>query len=104
LEETQYVDLRRIPLPRYLSGRIRSLNIPLDKIYIHVQALEEKQARAERQAEEAQVKRGLKWRQDERRGRRESLAYLRELGSISSARPRPIKRQSGPTPLIHRPP
>lgn len=55
LEETRYVNLRGIPLPRDRSGRPISPNIPLARVYIRIQALAEKQQRAAEERERQHV-------------------------------------------------
>ncbi len=62
LEETRHVQLLGIPLPRDQEGKRLHLHVPLDRVYIRIQALPETKKRqamqAERQAVE-EVSRGL---------------------------------------------
>jgi HEAT repeat protein len=60
LEETRYVNLRGIPLPRGRDGRPMPLQVPLDKVYIRIQATTEKQRRAQEEAEERSLSDQLK--------------------------------------------
>ncbi len=53
LRESQYVDLRGLPEPVGRDGRRFSLHMPLDRVYIRLQAIEEAQARRSEE-EEAQ--------------------------------------------------
>ncbi len=55
LEQTRYVNLTGIPLPYGRDGRPVRLDLPLDKVYIHVQAVEGK----ERQAQEEEERQAL---------------------------------------------
>src|SRR5437016_5680253 len=52
LEQTAFVNLRGIPLPRGRDGRPAPLDVRLDKVYIRLQAVEEKQRRERDEAEE----------------------------------------------------
>ncbi|CAG0933929.1 Phycocyanobilin lyase subunit alpha [Thermoflexales bacterium] len=52
LEETRYVNLRGIPLPRGRDGRPMPLQVPLEKVYICIQATTEKQRRTQEETEE----------------------------------------------------
>ncbi len=60
LEETRYVQLAGIPLPRDREGKPIPLQVPLDRVYIRIQALpeaeERKVQRAEQEALEAELR------------------------------------------------
>jgi len=51
LDETEFVNLTGIPLPRERDGRPVPLRVPLDKVYIRIQALPEEQRLAEEEVE-----------------------------------------------------
>lgn len=51
LDETRFVNFHGIPLPRDRSGRAVAPEVPLDKVYIRIQALEEKRHRAQEKDE-----------------------------------------------------
>jgi len=59
LGRTEYVNLEGIPLPSDRSGRPMDVRLPLDRVYIRLQAVEEKRQRQqeaeERRALEAQI-------------------------------------------------
>ena len=59
LNETRYVNLKGIPIPPRRSGARDELNIPLDKVYIRVQAIEQKQQRAQERAEQDALERRI---------------------------------------------
>ena len=63
LASTEYVSLRGIPLPQDRSGGRKSLNIPLDKVYIRLQAVEYEQKR-HREEEERRTQEGMVTQED----------------------------------------
>ncbi len=58
LEETRLVNLAGVPLPRDRAGQPIPLEVPLDRVYICIQAMPEEQRREEREAERRAVEEG----------------------------------------------
>jgi predicted NACHT family NTPase len=78
LEDTRYINLQGIPLPLDRSGRPRPMEIPLDKVYIRIKAIEEKHRRAQEKAEERQLEKGHQ--PEHERKRKGYFDYIHELG------------------------
>ncbi|MGB0385033.1 MAG: HEAT repeat domain-containing protein, partial [Ardenticatenaceae bacterium] len=55
LNKTQFVNLHGIPYPRDRSGRSRALKVPLDNVYIQIQAIANKERKREEKAEEEHI-------------------------------------------------
>ena len=51
LNKTQFVNLHGIPYPRDRSGRARVLKVPLDNVYIQIQAIANKEREREENCE-----------------------------------------------------
>ncbi|RMF83541.1 MAG: NACHT domain-containing protein, partial [Nitrospirae bacterium] len=114
LEETRLVDLAGIPLPRDRDGRPIPLEVPLDRVYIRIQAIPEPRQREaweeERRAleEQAQERRGFLGRLLGRGGREASprrptaadpLAVLRTLGEYFYRRGEVYRAEERPEPV-----
>jgi len=91
LEETQYVEMKGIPLPRNVG------QIPLDKVYIQLQAVEQKKQERQRETEQEELRKTA--REEAMRETPISTALLRLFGEQfyrqgslyrSDARPEPI--------------
>jgi HEAT repeat protein len=96
LEETRYVNLRGIPLPRGRDGRPMPLQVPLDKVYIRIQATTEKQHRAQEEAEQRSLS-------DRSRGgsstSRDVLSTLHTLGEYFYRRGEVYEAEQRPEPV-----
>jgi len=55
IQDTRFVKLAGIPLPRDRSGRPIHIQVPLDRVYIRIQAVLEETGRARREAERTRV-------------------------------------------------
>lgn len=105
LEETQFVELTGIPLPPGRDGRIYHPRVPLDKVYIQLQAVAEE----DKQREEGTEKESLEARANEAVARKAAgsgpldfMAGLRTLGKYlyrqgqvyrAAERPQPVNPQ-----------
>jgi len=78
LEDTQYINLQGMPLLEDRSGRRISMYIPLDRVYIRIQAIEEKQSLAQQRAEERQLENGQRPEYEYRQ--KGYFDYIHELG------------------------
>ena len=78
LKDTRYINLQGIPLPSDRYGRRISMHIPLDRVYIRIQAIEEKQSLAQQRAEERQLEKGQRPEYEHRR--KGYFDYIHELG------------------------
>ncbi len=114
LEETRLVDLAGIPLPRDRDGRPIPLKVPLDRVYIRIQAMPELRQREvqeeERQALEKQAadQQGFLGRLLGRRAREtpphhptatDALAVLRTLGEYFYRRGEVYQAEERPEPV-----
>ncbi|MCI0580002.1 MAG: HEAT repeat domain-containing protein [Chloroflexi bacterium] len=108
LEETRYVLLKGIPTPPDRHGRLRDLQLPLDHVYIRLQAAAEKERRRQEDEEaralaEAAQTAGPAPPEKERISSQEFLATLRTLGEYlyrqgqlyqAEKRPEPVDPQA----------
>ena len=93
LAETRFVNLIGIPLPRDRNGRFLPLQLPLDKVYIRIQATPEKQRIIREQAEQYRM-------QNEMRGRhRDILSTMHLLGEYFYRRGEIYQSASRPDPI-----
>ncbi len=99
LQATRFVNLAGIPLPRDRSGRRIELQVPLEKVYIRIQALPEDQSRARQEAEHRQIEAQVRDEGPSAFQPRDALAIIRMLGEYfyrqgqvyqASTRPEPI--------------
>ena len=98
LERTQYVNLEGIPLPSDRSGRRMNVRLPLDRVYIRLQAVEEKRQRQQ----EAEERRALEARIEARRAggpSRDILGVLRLLGEYFYRRGQVYQVEKRPEPV-----
>jgi HEAT repeat protein len=98
LERTQYVNLEGIPLPSDRSGRRVKMRLPLDRVYIRLQAVEEKR----RRQQETEERRGLEAQIEARRTggpSREVLGTLRLLGEYFYRRGQVYQAGERPEPV-----
>ncbi|MCI0727447.1 MAG: HEAT repeat domain-containing protein, partial [Chloroflexi bacterium] len=106
LDETQFVELKGIPLPRGRDGRLLDPSIPLDNVYIQLQAIAQETREREQQAEEEALEtaaRAAAEQQAIERTRPDFLAGLRTLGEYfyrqgqlyrAAERPQPVDPQA----------
>lgn len=101
LAETQYLDLKGIPLPQRRDGRTDTPHIPLDKIYIQLQAVAQKEQRQQEQAEEEVLAHQMRQEQvpslvDVMAGIRTLGEYFYRQGKVYEAaeRPQPVDPQA----------
>jgi len=99
LSERHFINLAGIPLPRWRSGRRQGLRIPLDRVYIQIQAIKEDQFIMQEEAErktlemQASSTRGHLWSDDEKLVNVRMLGeYLYHQGELykASERPKPV--------------
>ncbi len=83
LDETRLVNLAGIPLPRDREGQPIPLEVPLDQVYVRVQALPEERRREEREAEQQAL--------EERAERSRGLAHLFRRSRHDAGRRRPSR-------------
>lgn len=62
IQDTRFIKMAGIPLPRDHSGRPTNIQVPLDRAYIHVQAILEETSRSESNAKRISVEKKLKMR------------------------------------------
>lgn len=104
LEETQFVELKGIPLPRGRDGRIYDPHVPLDKVYIQLQAIAEEEKRRDETAEREALEAKARAEADRKAtgGPLDFLAGLRTLGEYfyrqgqvyrTTERPQPVNPQ-----------
>lgn len=75
LAETEFLELRGIPLPRGRDGRVHELHIPLEKIYIQLQVIGKEVRDQEEQAETQAVETVTKAAQERVSGKLESHLF-----------------------------
>jgi HEAT repeat protein/energy-coupling factor transporter ATP-binding protein EcfA2 len=94
LKDTHYMSLAGIPLPRDQAGVRRALQMPLEQVYIRIQAIEQQQARQEREQERDEILKAS--------GGRQLVATLRMMGEYfyrqgqvyaAEKRPEPVDPQ-----------
>ncbi|MCB8980627.1 MAG: HEAT repeat domain-containing protein [Ardenticatenaceae bacterium] len=98
LSETKYVELKGIPLPRGRDGRVRDPFVPLDKVYIQLQAIREQNKQREEASETEALEAKAKEAHKGKTGPSDIMAGLRVLGEYlyrqgqvyqSTERPKP---------------
>jgi HEAT repeat protein len=99
LDETRYVNLRGIPLPRGRDGRPMPLQVPLDKVYIRVQATTEKQRRAQEEAEERSLSDRLRGGGKSESSPKDVLSTLHALGEYFYRRGEVYETAQRPEPV-----
>ncbi|RME33957.1 MAG: NACHT domain-containing protein, partial [Thermoflexia bacterium] len=114
LSETRLVNLAGIPLPRDRDGRPIPLEVPLDRVYIRIQAMPEPQQRESREKEHRALEEQARERRPflDRLFRRESreasslrataadaLAVLRTLGEYFYRRGKVYRAEERPDPV-----
>lgn len=60
MSENCFVNLRGIPLPRMHSGRPLQLQVPLEKVYIRLQATEEQPSRIQEETERQHIEKQIR--------------------------------------------
>lgn len=98
LAETQYLELKGIPLPQRRDGRPDTPPIPLDKIYIQLQAVADKEQRRHERAETEALERKASPKSpfDVLAGLRTLGEYFYRQGKVYEAaeRPQPVDPQT----------
>ncbi len=101
LQETRYVQLAGIPLPRDRDGQPIPLQVPLDRVYIRIQAMPEAQGRETRQAERRAMEEELHRERDEGMppSAPDPLSVLRRLGEYFYRRGEVYRAEARPQPV-----
>jgi hypothetical protein len=80
VRENHSVNFRGIPLPRDRSGRPVPLQMPLDKIYIRIQATEEQRSRSQEEIERSRIEAQVRAQAEHRPPGPSIMEILRTLG------------------------
>jgi len=98
LERTQYVNLEGIPLPSDRSGQRVKMRLPLDRVYIHLQAVEEQRQR-QQEAEERRTLEAQIEAQGTGSPSRDVVGTLRLLGEYFYRRGEAYQAEERPAPV-----
>jgi HEAT repeat protein/energy-coupling factor transporter ATP-binding protein EcfA2 len=91
LEETQYVNLQGIPLPKDRTGCQVMLNLPLTKVYIQVQAIKKEEKEKQEQFENARLSKEI--------NTSDYLAKIAMLGEYFYRQGQAYKAEERPQPV-----
>lgn len=99
VEANGFVNLRGIPLPRDRSGRPVQLQIPLDQVYIHLQATEEQHGRRQKETEHRNIEEEIRTKDSQRYRPISILDTLRPLGEYLYRRGQVYQTTEHPEPV-----
>jgi energy-coupling factor transporter ATP-binding protein EcfA2 len=99
VRDNHFVNFRGIPLPRDRSGRPMPLQVPLDKVYIRLQATEEQRSRSQEDIERRDVEAQIRERTDPRNRGSSILEILRTLGEYFYRRGDAYRASERPAPV-----
>ena len=99
VRENHFVNFRGIPLPRDRSGRPVPLQMPLDKIYIRLQATEEHRSRSQEDIERRDVEAQVRQQAEHRTPGPSIMEILRTLGEYFYRRGDVYRATERPAPV-----
>ena len=99
VRENQFVNFRGIPLPRDRSGRLVPLQMPLDKVYIRLQATEEQRSRSQEEIERSRVEAQVRAQAEHHTPRPSIMEILRTLGEYFYRRGDVYRATERPAPV-----
>jgi HEAT repeat protein len=99
VEANGFVNLRGIPLPHDRSGRPVQLQIPLDQVYIHLQAIDEQHSRRQKETEHRDIEEEIRTKDSQRSRPISILETLRPLGEYLYRRGQVYQTTERPEPV-----
>jgi Domain of unknown function (DUF4062)/NACHT domain len=99
VRENHFVNFRGIPLPRDRSGRPVPLQMPLDNVYIRIQATEEQRSRSQEDVERRGVEAQVRAQAEHRTPGPSIMEILRTLGEYFYRRGNVYRAAERPAPV-----